>query len=193
MKNTVRTALQNRLLVASLSLVGCFTVGLASAQEPIRVIVTGKLPPKEETLSEKDPNAPPEWRGRQPMAQDASGTPRSPGEPRFLTGSLVKQRFDVYGGATTSALNLRVASRTDASHGGFLPGGSGAVGVSGASAAEMSERPKQERFVLDLRRVPAERRLAVATQLLGPERGQRLVDEFNAWLANKNRRAARVN
>lgn len=208
MKHAVHISLRNHLLLGSLALFTACALQPASAedevplkklsrdQQPARVVVTGKLPPKEGTLPEKDPNAPPAWRGRQPMDQDATGTVRSADEPRFVTGSYVKQRFDIFGNAAATAYNVRVADQNDLRRGGFL-GGTGVRGSmlsgGGASASTMMERPKQERFVLDLRKVPANRRLEVATQLLGPERGQRLVDEFNAWLAKKNRRAAQTN
>ncbi len=140
---------------------------------PMRVIVTADLP--------RDPAALPAWHGRPPMALDSSGTPRAADEPRFVTGSYIKQRFDIYGGVATTPLNLRVSSQIDLRRGGFLPGGSGRVSELGASATELLDRTDQERYVLDLRKVPAGRRLEVATQLLGPERGRRLVAEFNRW------------
>ena len=172
---------------------------LSRDPQPARVVVTGKLPPKESAALQKDPAAAPEWRGRAPMAQDANGTPRSPDEPRFVTGSLVKQRFNIYGNSADTASKLEIYDQNDLRRGGFGDLGLGAPvpespahPVLSPAGAERTAAANQRRYVLDLRKVPAARRLAVATQLLGPERGKRLVDEFNEWQTKKNRRSSRL-
>ncbi len=137
--------------------------------QPMRVIVTGELL--------KEEPAPHTARGSDLSALDATGTPRRADEPRFVTGSLNRQQFELYGNAATTASNLRIYGRNDFRNGGILGG------PFGASAAEMQARITQERYVLDLRTVPAARRLDAATRLLGPERGRQLVAEFNRWQA----------
>lgn len=126
--------------------------------------------------------------GRTPMAQDASGTRRRPDEPRFITGSFVPQKIEVYGNVTTASVNLRLYDQGDLRTGKGITNGPNAVAY-GASYTDTIRRIGN-RYVLDLRTVAPERRLTVATQLLGPERGRQLVADFNRWQAIQSSRSS---
>ncbi len=143
----------------------------ATQSQVMRVIVTGELM-REEPASTALPS-----RGDPLPEFDSTGTRRRPGEPRFFTGSHVRQRIERYGNATSAAYNLQIFDRND------LGTSRRFGGPFGPSAGDLQARIAQERYVLDLRRVAPARRLKVATQLLGPARGQQLVAEFNRWQA----------
>lgn len=164
------------------SLLGLFSAGvfvfvataLAKAAAPpgsqvMRVIVTGEL------LREEPAGTSLPTRGDLMPAFDSTGTLRAPTEPRFITGSHVRQRIERYGNATSAAYNLQIFDRND------LRASRRFGGPFGASAGDMLARYQQDRYLLDLRRVAPARRLQVATQLLGSARGKQLVAEFNRW------------
>ena len=175
--------MRRSLSIFGLVLVGVFAVGATALAEEttpstappgsqvMRVIVTGEL------MREEPAGASLPTRGDPMPAFDATGTLRRPDEPRFLTGSHVKQRIERYGNATSAGFNLQIFDRND------LRTSRRFGGPFGASAAEMQTRFHQERYVLDLRSVAPARRMQVATQLLGPARGKQLVAEFNHWKA----------
>lgn len=62
----------------------------------------------------------------------------------------------------------------------------------GSKASKPQVVHVRTRRTLDLRTVEPARRQEVATELLGPERGRKLVADFNRWeVARKKRLAAR--
>ena len=126
--------------------------------------------------------------GRISMAQDSSGTIRRPDERRMITGSFIPQKVDVYGNVTTASVNLRLYDQGD------LRTGVGAAGKpgSGSFGASYTDTVRRvgNRYILDLRTITPARRLEVATGLLGPERGRRLVADFDRWQAAQSSRSS---
>lgn len=158
---------------------------------PDRVIVVGELPPAPEvgTTTKVAPSAPAE--GRELPTVDASGTPRKAGESRLLTGSFIKQKYELYGNVNNSALNVRTYTQSDLRMGAGPVSGSATVPTlpAGGSPEGMIERTTRH-YQLDLRKVAPERRLTVATQLLGEKRGRDFVTKFNRWETAHNKRLA---
>ena len=109
-------------------------------------------------------------------AFDAYGTRVAPGEPRFATGSLTKQSFELYGNAANTASPLFIYTQGDLRTGG----GSFLGGPFGQSYVDNKTRLAAPRYALDLHRIPAEKRLAVLTQLVGPARARQAMDEAYA-------------
>ncbi len=121
---------------------------------------------------------------------DASGTQRKPGEARLLTGSFIKQKYELYGNVNNSALNVRTYTQGDLRMGASFSGSAKApTAPAGGSPEEMVERTTRH-YQLDLRKVAPERRLMVATQLLGEKRGRDFVASFNRWKAAHHKRLA---
>ena len=110
-------------------------------------------------------------------AFDAYGTPRAPGEPRLATGSFIPQKFELYGNAANTATPLFIYTQGD-----LRSGGSGGFlgGPFGQSYSGQQSRLTVPRYALDLHRIPPGKRMAVLTQLIGPERAQQAMDEAYA-------------
>lgn len=143
-------------------------------QAPERLVITAERLP--------DAGVPESvWLGRSRAlpAVDAYGIRRRQDEPRFVTGSLVKQRFELYGNATNLAVPVFIYTQDDLRKGtaGFLGG------PFGRSYSDFVVSNPEPRWLLDLRRVPPEKRLAVVTQLVGPERARQAFDEARAQRA----------
>ena len=116
-------------------------------------------------------------RSRLLPALDAYGTPRAPDEPRLATGSFIPQKFEVVGaGAANTAVPLFLYTQGDLRAGGvrFLQG------PFGQSYTDQQTRLTIPCYALDLHRIPAEKRLAVLTQLVGPDRARQAMDEAYA-------------
>ena len=109
---------------------------------------------------------------------DAYGSRVAPGAPRFATGSMIPQTFELYGSAANTASPLFIYTQGDLRAGGnnFLGG------PFGQSYADQGTRIAAPRYTLDFRRIPPAKRMAALTRLIGPERARQAMDEAYAAL-----------
>ncbi len=105
---------------------------------------------------------------------DSFGSSVMPDGPRHISGSLLKQQFEVYGNSADTALPVSFYSPGDLSVG--LRGGS-LRSASDVSFSERQTRLMAPRYILDLRRVEPSQRMVLLTRMLGPERARRAMNE----------------
>ena len=110
-------------------------------------------------------------------ALDSYGTPVRQDQPRLATGSFIPQKFNIVGsGAADTATPLFLYTQGDLRAGGISFVG----GPFGQSYSDSQVRLTAPRYALDLHRVPPEKRMAVLTQLVGPERARQAMDDAYA-------------
>lgn len=105
---------------------------------------------------------------------DSFGSKVAPDGPRHVSGSLLKQQFEIYGNSADTASPVSFYTPGDLSVG--LRGGSlrSALDV---SFSERQTRLMAPRYILDLRQVEPSQRMALLTRMLGPARAQRTMNE----------------
>lgn len=155
------------------------------SEAPTQLVITGDKPPAPAPTTVL-PARPP---GRLPMATDANGNLRRADEPRFVTGSFIKQKIELYGNQTNASVPLSVYSQGDLRKGTGLLGPIGTAGY-GQSYSDMEfvRRAEARRalpptpavHVVDLRRVPPTKRRAALIKFLGRGRARQvLADPLN--------------
>ncbi len=104
---------------------------------------------------------------------DAYGGLAATDGPRFVSGSLLKQTFEVYGSSANTALPVSFYTLADLSA-GLSPSGLRAFDQ---PLPVQPTRLKSPRYILDLSRVRPENRMPLLTRILGPERARKAMSQ----------------